>query len=819
MPILTLNPTYFVSVRNDSATKFTAFASAGPADNDPPLRRFRCAMRFSLADLPVGATINSVGFNVTVALAQDATETWAFGAYGGAGSGDPETDAAADVHTACDVSADYYVNNAAWGTTGTKSHPNLGSQANADVAARAGSSFAIGIRQVGEDTAFTYSDFNITDSLAQLVIDYSTGADTSLDGDAAGDVGAAGALYIPRDGARTIESYGAAIDGFWDAALAAAIYDMTAPDAQTSVLLFKSAVYRFANQFPVPVRTLNGDGVSYSARPILLLGTQNAYTNRGLETTPTRGTVLDFQYSNASSAKLASTTCQLFAMANLTLTASAGFSTPFWRSTNAVPQMHNVCFFGQSGAGETAAQDALIFGGANQVEPSDSLDGGFQGYGGFVKNCFFRRIRRCVHGRAFFNSFVVKENTIWNDCGAADDTAAIDVDCGAFGGSQANTGNFVTDNLIEVTNYAYGVRLANAQQNRCDNSFYDPSQHKSKAAYKLESSAKNNYVAAANLPSKTGGGQLPLCDDDSWFAASGHTPTYIGSTSFSVPGDQLSVYRIGRLLRIMQSGVSASPIVFAKVATAVYSTVTTVTLTGVQGAAGIDGSIQSIDVQGAYPSQTNWQSASAQGVRCVTPPSIFPDENYATEIARLDVSYSVGSDALSVKPRATAALGSGVYLAGIYKAQIDGGAALFSFRYDGQLWFGDRNTTINGTFNGITWQAQGAGQLMRINSGSGGSYVAMRAYGLQFEYYSGGATKGQLKWSDGYLDSTVPLSPGAYTVAALPSGNPAAFKAGTAAFATNGRKSGEGVGAGTGCPVWWDGAAWRTFYDNSVVVA
>jgi len=45
-----------------------------------------------------------------------------------------------------------------------------------------------------------------------------------------------------------------------------------------------------------------------------------------------------------------------------------------------------------------------------------------------------------------------------------------------------------------------------------------------------------------------------------------------------------------------------------------------------------------------------------------------------------------------------------------------------------------------------------------------------------------------------------------YTVAALPaSGN----TAGNLAFATNGRKNGEGAGAGTGVMVFWDGTAWR----------
>jgi hypothetical protein len=53
-----------------------------------------------------------------------------------------------------------------------------------------------------------------------------------------------------------------------------------------------------------------------------------------------------------------------------------------------------------------------------------------------------------------------------------------------------------------------------------------------------------------------------------------------------------------------------------------------------------------------------------------------------------------------------------------------------------------------------------------------------------------------------------------YAVAGLPSA-----AAGKSAYATNGRRAGEGVGAGTGIPVWSDAANWRTYYDNSVVAA
>jgi hypothetical protein len=34
---------------------------------------------------------------------------------------------------------------------------------------------------------------------------------------------------------------------------------------------------------------------------------------------------------------------------------------------------------------------------------------------------------------------------------------------------------------------------------------------------------------------------------------------------------------------------------------------------------------------------------------------------------------------------------------------------------------------------------------------------------------------------------------------------------------TNGRKTGEGPGLGTGCPVWSDGTQWLTFYNNNPV--
>ncbi len=53
-----------------------------------------------------------------------------------------------------------------------------------------------------------------------------------------------------------------------------------------------------------------------------------------------------------------------------------------------------------------------------------------------------------------------------------------------------------------------------------------------------------------------------------------------------------------------------------------------------------------------------------------------------------------------------------------------------------------------------------------------------------------------------------------YTVAALPAG-----LAGQMAYAINGRKPGEGSGAGTGVPVIYTNSAWYSFFSGAAVAA
>ena len=94
----------------------------------------------------------------------------------------------------------------------------------------------------------------------------------------------------------------------------------------------------------------------------------------------------------------------------------------------------------------------------------------------------------------------------------------------------------------------------------------------------------------------------------------------------------------------------------------------------------------------------------------------------------------------------------------------------------------------------------GPSYLLQINDEAGTIATA-----LQIDRTGGTPTK---------ITPGAPIKDKSYTVASLPSC--ATLGAGTTAYASNGRRSGEGAGAGSGIPVYCDGANWRAYYDNSV---
>ena len=96
--------------------------------------------------------------------------------------------------------------------------------------------------------------------------------------------------------------------------------------------------------------------------------------------------------------------------------------------------------------------------------------------------------------------------------------------------------------------------------------------------------------------------------------------------------------------------------------------------------------------------------------------------------------------------------------------------------------------------------------LAGTGTGSGAKLLA--------DFQTAGTSKFSVD-SGGAVTSSTTISPGTYTVATLPT-------AGTSrrmAYASNGRKNGEGAGAGTGVIVFDDGTAWRACDTGATVAA
>lgn len=129
------------------------------------------------------------------------------------------------------------------------------------------------------------------------------------------------------------------------------------------------------------------------------------------------------------------------------------------------------------------------------------------------------------------------------------------------------------------------------------------------------------------------------------------------------------------------------------------------------------------------------------------------------------------------------------------------------------IWLGAAAVASPSTANYVLLRQVGVGVF--ANAPTGETYavrVANATIGL-FSASGLGVTGVFSATGAATFSSTVRV--GVFTVATLPTPGTAGRKA----QASNGRKSGEGAGVGTGVPVWDDGTNWKTYYDNTTVAA
>lgn len=156
---------------------------------------------------------------------------------------------------------------------------------------------------------------------------------------------------------------------------------------------------------------------------------------------------------------------------------------PFLETTNTTLNIRGVSFWGAKPAA-TACNDGLILGAANpSLTPTANAYSLFQGYGTVILGNFFGQTRRAIWAGTAANSVMIEDNTVWEDSGDSQtNEGAISFHC-ASGGGECDR-DFITGNLIEVTNYPSGMYfdyVTNAYV--AGNQFWDPTSATSQFIY------------------------------------------------------------------------------------------------------------------------------------------------------------------------------------------------------------------------------------------------------------------------------------------------------------------------------------------------
>jgi len=288
-----------------------------------------------------------------------------------------------------------------------------------------------------------------------------------------------------------VRAYGAKGDGTTNdtAAVQAAIN--AANTAGGGTVYFPAGTYLIAGALSIPYVS----GTPPVQAPLRFTGALMDTNGASWGASPQRGTILNLTETTNTVAKIDSRGAGVLEIDHLTLEDTATDSVPFIQVTNTTLRAHDLNFTSsQTGAANT--QDAIILGGTNIADlGTANADAPFQGYGTVIRNNFFNRVRHAIVGNTYANGIQILDNTIGQGSGSSTAGDAPIRFTGAGTGSLADMGNYIAGNLIEETNYYYGIRLLNSQNfTLMGNSGFDSGTHTVADVY-LDSGSDTNTIS------------------------------------------------------------------------------------------------------------------------------------------------------------------------------------------------------------------------------------------------------------------------------------------------------------------------------------
>jgi hypothetical protein len=246
-----------------------------------------------------------------------------------------------------------------------------------------------------------------------------------------------------------------------------------------------AGLYLLAGQLVHPAN--GGSG----ARSLRLTGSGTTRSASGL--IPAWGTLLDMRYAG-SDAKIVTLNYGCLELDHITFHDSGVDTLPFILTTRTTLLIHDNEFYG-TGVGTASVQDAIVLGGATQVLDA-TVTSQFAGYGTVITANFFNKVRRAALLQSYANSVVFSFNTIWSGGGGV-----APIDCEPVLSGDNNAGAAIVGNLIEITNYTYGIKVKNSRGLYiAGNNMHDWGAGTT-AYYRFEADAQENLVIAGALDS------------------------------------------------------------------------------------------------------------------------------------------------------------------------------------------------------------------------------------------------------------------------------------------------------------------------------
>jgi hypothetical protein len=228
-------------------------------------------------------------------------------------------------------------------------------------------------------------------------------------------------LRVYEDGdflsVKNVIAYGADPTGVADSSTAILAADAAAEDAGGDVY-FPAGTYRVDNQLVLDY-TDPGGGAIHTMRPRRWIGDGNWNDATASTAAAARGTIIESRYTSGPNFLIKPRGG--FELTGITFKEYTSTSHPFVKVTNTTVNIHDCSFIGHSSkVGQTCVKPAVVFGGTTLDAIGNNDDSPFQGYGSVFRDSYCNNVQHLGEFRMFANDVKVHNLVAWGSCGGAE---------------------------------------------------------------------------------------------------------------------------------------------------------------------------------------------------------------------------------------------------------------------------------------------------------------------------------------------------------------------------------------------------------------